>query len=461
MIKNQNIKSFSLVVSFLVALIFLIAIRPGGSATPTEKLEEKPQDIREDWSTENDILQNIGKQRNEYVKGNIIVKFKLGTHSSQIDEINAKYGTRTIRVSPYAGFHVVAVPAGTTAKELVQKYQEESAVEYAELNGIRHACYVPNDAYYVYQWHLPSIFMPDAWDVSTFGDGAVVALLDSGVAYRTSGIYAQAPDLAGCSFAAGYDFVNDDSYPDDDLGHGTHMAGCIAQTTGNYIGAAGVAPSATIMPVKIMNPYGDSNITWETEGIDYAVNNGANIINLSLGGSETYQDEEDACDAARDANVVLFSCSGNTASSSVFYPGGYDSVVCVGAILYNNTRASYSNYGSGLSLCAPGGDLNLDQNGDGFGDGILQQTHDDQDFTSFYYYFMPGTSPACALASGVAALMVGLREYLKPGDPMTPATIEWLMESTATDLGSSGWDQYYGSGKINAYTALCWVETLD
>ena len=131
------------------------------------------------------------------------------------------------------------------------------------------------------------------------------------------------------------------------------------------------------------------------------------------------------------------------------YPASYIECISVSAVRYDNTVPAYSNYGQYITLCAPGGDLNVDQNWDNFGDGILQQTHNGSNFSTFYYYFMEGTSPACALVSGVAALIVS-----KSTLPLSPLQVTDILKGTATDLGTVGWDQYYGSGLVNAYQAL-------
>jgi serine protease len=131
------------------------------------------------------------------------------------------------------------------------------------------------------------------------------------------------------------------------------------------------------------------------------------------------------------------------------YPAAYVECISVGAVQYDQTRPSYANYGAELDLVAPGGNITLDQNLDGYADGILQQTHDGTDFATFFYYFMEGTSPACALASGVAALVVS-----KSTTALSPLQVRNILESTAVDLGVTGWDQEYGWGEINAYAAV-------
>jgi len=383
------------------------------------------------------------RHRNE-----LIVTFRPGTPPTVINDIHRRHGGIVVKVSLYAGFYLIAPSPQSTVEALVQAYSAEKEVLYAEPNYIRRAHLVPNDPYYPYQWYLAGLSTGWAWDVGT-GLGAVVGLLDSGVAYRTSGIYAQAPDLAGTFFAPGYDFVNADLFPDDDNSHGTFMCGCIAQTTNNLLGVAGVAFNATIMPVKIMDSAGDVAVADEVEGIYFAVNNGAHVINLSLGGPGIILTEQTAVDFAYNSGVIVIGSAGNLASSTLEYPASYETALSVSATQYDDTLAPYSNYGTAIDICAPGGNLSLDQNFDGWVDGILQQTHDGIDFTAFSYKFVEGTSPACALVSGVAALIVG-----KATTPLTPLQIRGIIEGSVIDLGTIGWDEYYGWGKVNAYYAL-------
>jgi len=324
----------------------------------------------------------------------------------------------------------------------------EPAVLYAEPNYYRHAHLIPNDPYYRYQWHLPHMFTNWAWDLAR-GTGVVVALLDSGVSYRNATPYGLAPDLAGTLIVAGWDFVNADATPDDDSGHGTHMCGCIAQTTNNLLGTAGVAFSSTVMAVKVMDSLGNVTVADEADGIYYAANNGAKVINMSLGGAGISLTEQTAVVYAYGQGVTLFGSSGNAGSSVPEYPAAYTECISVGAVQYDRTRPSYSNYGVELDLVAPGGNITVDQNLDGYADGILQQTHDGTTFSTFFYYFMEGTSPACALASGVAALVID-----KATAALTPLQVRNSLQNNAIDLGTTGWDQYYGWGEINAYSAV-------
>ena len=352
----------------------------------------------------------------------------------------------------------VRLSGGESVHGAIARFNAEPDVEYAEPDHIAYAFAVPNDAFYSFQWHLDNngpggIGMEEAWDLSS-GAGVVVAVIDTGVAYENytagNGSYYLAPDLAGTSFVAGRDFVNNDAHANDDNGHGTHVAGTIAQSTGNSIGVAGVAYSASIMPLKVLNASGSGTYSAIAEAIRFAADNGAKVINLSLGGSSGSETLRSALQYAFDMGVTIIAAAGNNGSSSISYPAAYnDYVIAVGATGYNNTRASYSNYGAGLDLVAPGGELcaptspyyciTNDQNGDGYGDGVLQQTFSGAT-NNFGYYFYQGTSMAAPHVAGVAALVISR------GNATTPGSVRAALETTTRDLGVSGWDSIYGYG---------------
>lgn len=283
------------------------------------------------------------------------------------------------------------------------------------------------------------------WDQSN-GNGVTVAVIDTGVAYENYGSYRQAPDLTETSFRAGWDFVNGDSHPNDDHGHGTHVAGTIAQSTNNGTGVAGIAHGASIMPIKVLDSDGSGTDPGIADGIVWAVDHGAEVINLSLGGPDPSSVLESAVDYAHAHGVTVVAASGND-DSDVGYPAAFENCIAVGAVRYDETRSYYSNYGPALDVVAPGGDTSEDQNNDGYADGVLQQTFDPNtgDYTDFGYWFFQGTSMAAPHVSGVAALLIA------QGSATAPDEVRAALESMAKDKGPAGWDEMYGHGLIRAF----------
>lgn len=389
-----------------------------------------------------------GTITDEYVPGVVVVKFKEGVSLQKTTAAIADLGTTLISKNETLGFQELAIPAGKSVEEMVEAFKARPDVEYAEPNYIAHAFMVPNDPYYSYQWHFPLINMPSAWDQSS-GSGVVVAVIDCGVAYENYGVYYQAPDLAGTNFVAGYDFVNNDSHPNDDCGHGTHVTGTIAQTTNNSLGVAGIAYNCSIMPIKVLDASGNGSYTAIANGITFAMNNGAKVINMSLGGTYNSSTVQSAVVAAYNAGVTIVCAAGNAGTSTPQYPAAYTQCISVSAVRYDKTYTWYTSYGSTIDICAPGGDLNVDQNGDGYVDGVLQQTHDGSNYGTFGYYFYEGTSMACPHVAAVAALLIA-----KNGGSMTPDAVRAALQNTADDLGAAGWDQYYGYGLVDPVGAL-------
>jgi serine protease len=401
-----------------------------------------------------------------HVPDEIIVKFKPDVGEELINAINLSYGTWTFHRSRLGGFNRVLIPQGKSVEEMVESFRALKEVEYAEPNYIARAFMVPNDPYYHAQWHMDNatyggIQMEEAWDIEPGGDpSVVVAVVDTGVAYenykKVWKTYYKAPDLVNTAFVAGYDFVEDDTHPNDDNSHGTHVAGTIAQSTNNAIGVAGVAFKCSIMPVKVLDRNGYGTYADVADGIIYAADNGAKVINLSLGGPDPSTTLENAVAHAYAKGVTVVAAAGNEYGSgnAPQYPAAYDKyVIAVGATRYDENHAPYSNTGNYLDLTAPGGDLSVDLNKDGYGDGVLQNTFNPntKNTKDFGYWFFDGTSMAAPHVSGVAALVISHKIAT------TADEVRQCLESTAEDKGALGWDPIYGWGIVDAYAALKYV----
>jgi serine protease len=392
----------------------------------------------------------------EFVPGQLVVKFKAGVSRPDSAAAVEREGAVLLRDLLLPRYSLVSVPSGRE-QEFRARLEGDPAVEMAEPNGIDRATFTPNDLYYSLQWHMPQVQSEQAWDVAN-GSGVVVAVVDTGVAYENHGVYAQAPDLAGTSFTAGHDFVNGDSHPNDDNGHGTHVAGTVAQTTNNSLGVAGLAFGATIMPVKVLDSQGSGTHADMADGFTWATNHGADIINYSSGGSHSTT-KEDAVNYALSHGVVVVAAAGNANTSSLDCPACYPGVIAVGATDYNMNRSYYSNYGCGrdghcLDVVAPGGDTTADLNGDEYADGVLQQTFKfactggTHDFTDFVYCFFEGTSMATPHVAAAAALL------LDANPSLLGQQVGTCLRKTALDRGAPGYDTTYGYGLIQARAAL-------
>ena len=397
-----------------------------------------------------------------FVPGEILVKFNPGVSEEVIERTNGKHGVSILEISPW-GFMRLGIPRGRSITDMVGVYSQNPNVEYAQPNSIARAVMTPNDSLYSLQWHLDNdeyggINIENAWDLST-GVGVVVAVLDTGVAYEDYGVYRQAPDLANTTFVAGYDYINNDSHPNDDNSHGTHVTGTIAQSTDNGLGVAGVAFDASIMPVKVLDAGGSGTAFIVANGIYFAADNGADVINMSLGWpwwrGRMYDPGPVVHDAVKYAygkGVTIVAAAGNEGKNQVAYPAAYEESIAVGATQYDEALAPYTNRGSALDLTAPGGNLNLDQNNDGYGDGVLQQTFNPntRNPADFGYWFFQGTSMATPHVAGVAALVIA-------AGISGPDNVRNVLQSTAEDHGAAGWDNEYGSGIVDAYAAVASV----
>lgn len=284
----------------------------------------------------------------------------------------------------------------------------------------------PNDPYYKYQWHIKAVNADKVWNKFT-GKGIVVAVIDTGIAYRDHKKVLQVEDLKTVKFVKGYDFVDNDDIPVDENGHGTHVAGTIAQATNNSKGVAGVAFGATLMPVRVLNANGSGTMADVAEGIRWAAKNGAKVINLSLGGPSGAKFLEDACKYAVDKGVVLVCAAGNSNTNRKFYPAGYTSAMAISSVESRFEKAFYSNYGDWISISGPGGDTRADYNGDGQPDGVLQCTIDPSSPSRSVYAQFMGTSMAAPHVSACAALLLS-------SGRVPPRLVRSTLEKTARKL---------------------------
>lgn len=352
--------------------------------------------------------------------GRLIVRYRAGLSADNLARALNRHGARRVRDVSQLG--AVVVESEELDLPSVERGLRLSGLfKNVERDYLAHAAEAPNDPYYPTQWGLPQAAVPAAWNLSTGSATIPVAVVDTGVDFAH-------PDLSG-QLLPGYDILNDDPDPSDDNGHGTRMTGVIVARRGNSEGIAGVAPDTAVIPVKVLGADGSGPYSAVASGITYAVDQGARVVNLSLAGGAASSLLQSAIDYATAHGVVAVAAAGNSGTSSPAYPAACPGAVAVGATNYLDQRASFSNYGAWLAIAAPGVDIVTTSLG-------------------ATYSSSSGTSPAAAFASGVFALLLA-------GEPeMSREVAIQRVEAGTTDLGTTGWDPYYGSGRVDAYTAL-------
>ncbi|MBC8449193.1 MAG: peptidase S8, partial [Chloroflexi bacterium] len=371
-----------------------------------------------------------------YLPGRILVKFstqaQLGGQSVMDD-----MGLQTLDHLQALDVHVLSVTPGTEL-DAAARLAAHPAVAYAEPDYLVYALTTPNDPYYSgYQWNLAHINADEAWDTTTGSSDITIAIVDTGVDLVH-------PDLADKT-VAGYDFVNGDSDASDDHGHGTHVASIAAATSNNGRGLAGVSWGARIMPVKVLGADGGGLVSSVANGICWAADHGADVLNLSLGGpaAATLQS---AVDYAYNAGVLVVAAAGNNyeEGNPPIYPAACDHVLAVAATNNLDGHASYSSSGSYVDVAAPGGDPS--------GSGDSDPTH--WIIGAYWrgkacdYAWSAGTSQAAPHVAGLAALLLSV-----DGD-LTHDELEASIRDTAVDVGTPGWDEFSGDGRIDAQAAL-------
>jgi serine protease len=301
----------------------------------------------------------------------------------------------------------------------------------------------PNDPCFRYQWHLNQVGLPAAWKLGT-GKDVVVAVIDTGVT--------KVADLAQTKFVAGYNFVGNNADASDDHGHGTHVAGTIAQSTNNKLGVAGVAPDVAIMPLKVLSASGSGSVGGIAQAIRWAADHGASVINMSLGGPVAMGTMANAVKYAHGKGVVVVAAAGNDGKGRVSYPARYPGVIAVASTQFDESTTFYSNWGPQIDIAAPGGNVRVDQNGDGKPDGVLQHTITPGNIAKQDYLWFMGTSMASPHVAGVAALVVGAG--VRKPDAVEALLLETARKPKAHDAASARVDDHYGAGVVDAGAAL-------
>jgi serine protease len=397
----------------------------------------------------------------------ILIDLKDGATPAQIAAIESDLGIALVLVDDTAkGTKLYRAHIDPSrAEEILAKLETRPEVEIAEpdsyamlspIDAIPVEGFIeettwegfPNDPLYKKQWHMRQIKMPEAWKLAD-GNGVIVAVLDTGVAYENHGKYKLLEDLEGITFVKPYDFVGNSPHANDDHGHGSHVTGTIAQMTNNGKGVAGVALNVKIMPLKVLGGNGSGSVAGIADAIRYAADNGAKVINMSLGGAFPSRILKKAVEYAHAKGVVVVCAAGNESRGKVGYPAAYPGAIAVSATQNDEAITFYSNYGKDIDIAAPGGNTRDSNGGRNNPDGgVLQNTIRLQDPTKSEYAAYMGTSMASPHAAGVAALVVG--------EGVTdPDMVEKILKESARKPQNQKYTaDKYGAGIIDAPAAI-------
>jgi thermitase len=350
-----------------------------------------------------------------------IVRFKPGVTPTRMDQLNRRAGGIFESSIPGIGAQVVKIPRSSNSTRL-STYRSFGEVAFIEPDYIANAVETPDDSRFGSQWGMIAIKAPEAWNVSHGSSSVRIAILDTG-------IDAEHVDLASKVIIV-KNFSS--SYTTDDLqGHGTHVAGIASAETNNAIGVAGVAYDASLMNVKVLGDNGSGYYSAIAQGIIWATDNGADVINMSLGGGSSSSTLQQAVDYAWSNGVVVVAAAGNNGRTSPSYPAYYNNVISVAATNSSDRLYSFSNYGSWVDVAAPGSALS---------------TYPDNRYAT-----MSGTSMASPFVAGLAGLVCSVTVDSN-GDGKTNDEVRTSIENNTDSIGTS-----IAKGRINAYKAIASV----
>jgi serine protease len=415
-----------------------------------------------------------------YLPGEVLVGYSAGA-ASFTAQLARGMGASALVPSASPDETLLRLPPGTSVASAIASLRREPGVAYAVPDYVAHiaSTFFPNDrgrthrprGWEAVQWNFlaaAGVDAPEAWanligDHHAGGRGVTVAILDTGVAYRSWRGFSRSPDFAGTRFVAPYDFISHNRFPLDREGHGTFIAGTVAEATNNRLALTGLAYGATIMPVRVLDQNGEGDAATIARGIDYAVNHGAQVINLSLEfdlsvTASSIPGVLRAIAYAHDHGVTVVAAAGNDGAMKLAYPARAADVISVGATTRDRCLADYSDVGPGLDVLAPGGGEDSPalgtpncRPGRRLPD-ISQMTFlsaaDPDRFTLPIGWY--GTSMAAAHVAAAAALVIASGVL---GPHPSPDQILARLEQTAHPLGAQSASGNYGSGLIDTGAA--------
>jgi subtilisin family serine protease/flagellar hook assembly protein FlgD len=404
----KNMKLIKLLASSVVASVLV--------STPVVRADVSTRVASDDGIPRLNALAEEAAQN--YVPHELVVQFRSAASQVEIDRLLQRVGAHVSDKLGVGNFYTITVPSSQSLTSVQSILSQDPLVLSAEPNYRMDQSYTPADDLYRLQWYLPKIEAPKAWNLTKGASDITVAVVDDGVDTSNRELRSK--------IVHPYDAVTGHTYytPGD---HATHVAGIIAASMDGH-GTVGIAPNVRILPVNVFQGNGASNFD-VAQGIVYAVDHGADIINLSLG---SYMDSdilEYAADYATSHGVLLVAAAGNDDMNLPMYPAALPNVVGVSATDSNDDIAYFSNFGSDIDFSAPGYDIW-------------------STVTGGQYKDLSGTSMAAPVVSGVAALVLSKNPFL------TPSQVVSILQKSAKDLGPHGWDQFFGYGRVDAYRAV-------
>jgi subtilisin family serine protease len=352
-----------------------------------------------------------------HVPEQILVKPKWNVAETEVQALFGSHGAAQVDAIPTINLRLLHVPEARL-EIVLAALQKHSSIAFAELNSIYEPALVPNDTYYSFAWHLPKIQAPQAWDITTGSSNVIIAILDTGVESTH-------PDLAP-KIVAGWNFYDNNVNTADVTGHGTMVAGGAAAMSNNGMGVASPAWGALIMPVRISDATGSASDLTIAKALSWVADQGVRVANISYAISQSSA-VSSAAQYLQSKGGVVTVAAGNGSSFITAPDNPY--VLTVSATDNNDLLCSFSNTGSNIDIAAPGSGIPSTGSGGS-------------------YVTAGGTSLSAPVVAGVAALVISVNPNL------TGIQVRSLLEQTADDLGSSGWDPQFGYGRVNAYKAV-------
>ncbi len=352
----------------------------------------------------------------------LIIQFKPGTSAGHISCINSALGDKILESIPQLGVQVIEVKAGQESNR-TRAYRQYSEVSSVEIDITAEAVEIPYDTHFNEQWGITKVQCQQAWEITKGSRDVKIAIVDSGIDLEH-------PDLASKIIASANFSYSDTA--DDRRGHGTHVAGIAAAITANGDGIAGMGYDTSLINVKVLNDNGSGYYSQIARGITWAVDNGADIINLSLAGSTYSGVLQEAIDYAWNKGALIVVAAGNSNSEALSYPACYERCIAVAATDETDQLYYFSNYGDWIDVAAPGSAYSTTLDGG--------------------YCFRMGTSMASPHVSGLAGLLFAIA-HDDNGNGRLNDEVRDIIESTCDDVGIGG----IGHGRINAYRAVASV----